>query len=94
MPDISRSSVDLPAPLCPTSATRSPWRSDRVMSRSASMIGTLESVPIRPPARPSTAFFSERVLASKIGKSTRGVVDVDAGFSAQLPHTQYATRER
>ena len=70
MPDISRSSVDLPAPLCPTSATRSPRRSDSVMSRSASMIGTFESVPIRPPARPSTAFFSERVLASKIGKST------------------------
>src|SRR5689334_8146519 len=70
MPDISRSSVDLPAPLCPTSATRAPRRSDSVMSRSASMIGTFESVPIRPPARPSTAFFSERVFASKIGKST------------------------
>src|ERR687891_844481 len=70
MPDISRSSVDLPAPLCPTSATRSPWRSDTVMSRRASMIGTFDSVPMRPPARPSTAFFSERDLASKIGKST------------------------
>ena len=31
-----------------------------------------------PPARPSTAFFSERVLASKIGKSTRRAFDVDA----------------
>src|SRR5918997_6999153 len=70
MPDISRSNVDLPAPLCPTSATRSPRRSDTVTSRSASMIGTFDSVPMRPPARPSTAFFSERVLASKIGKST------------------------
>ena len=40
------------------------------MSCSASMIGTFESVPIRPPARPSTAFLSERFLASKIGKST------------------------
>src|SRR5690348_16512930 len=70
MPDISRSSVDLPAPLCPTRATRSPLRSDRVMSLSASMIGTLESVPMAPPARPSTAFFNDRVLASKMGKST------------------------
>ncbi len=33
------------------------------------MIGTLESV-MCPPARPSTAFFNDRVLASKIGKST------------------------
>ncbi len=40
------------------------------MSRSASMTGTFDSVPMRPPARPSTAFFNERVLASKIGKST------------------------
>src|SRR5919197_1555881 len=70
MPDISRSSVDLPAPLCPTSATLSPLRSETVMSRNASMIGTFDSVPIRPPALPSTAFFSERVFASKIGKST------------------------
>src|SRR3954468_2816736 len=70
MPDISRSSVDLPAPLCPTSATRSPLRSARLMSLSASMIGTLESVPIAPPARPRTAFFNDRVFASKIGKST------------------------
>src|SRR5918992_5563862 len=70
MPDISRSSVDLPAPLWPTSATRSPWRRDTVISRRASMIGTFDSVPIRPPARPSTAFFSERDFASKIGKST------------------------
>src|SRR3954468_12812116 len=70
MPDMSRSSVDLPAPLWPTSATRPPRRSDTVMSRSASMTGTFDSVPMRPPARPSTAFFNERVLASKIGKST------------------------
>src|SRR3712207_3144601 len=70
MPAMRRRSVDLPAPLCPTSATRSPLRSDTVMSRSASMIGTLDSVPMRPPARPSTAFLSERVFASKIGKST------------------------
>src|SRR5918994_5147007 len=70
MPDMSRSSVDLPAPLWPTSATRPPRRSDTVMSRSASMMGPFDSVPTRPPARPSTAFFNERVLASKIGKST------------------------
>src|SRR5689334_15503502 len=70
MPDIRRSSVDLPAPLCPTSATRSPLRSLSVMSRSASMMGTLELVPMRPPARPSTAFFNDRVFASKMGKST------------------------
>ena len=90
MPDISRSSVDLPAPLCPTSATRSPLRSETVMSRSASMIGTLESVPIRPPARPSTAFFSERVLASKIGKSTAAL----SMSMLTMAQTQYATRER
>src|SRR5918997_3639271 len=44
------------------------------MSRSASMIGTLESIPILPPARPivpSSAFFSDLVFASKIGKSTQ-----------------------
>src|SRR5919112_2336110 len=70
MPDMSRSSVDLPAPLWPTSATRPPRRSDTVMSRRASMTGTFDSVPIRPPARPSTAFFSERDFASKTGKST------------------------
>src|ERR687893_348330 len=43
------------------------------MLRSASMIGTLESIPILPPARPivpSRAFFSDLVFASKIGKST------------------------
>src|SRR5690348_8082468 len=70
MPASMRSSVDLPAPLWPTRATRSPCLSDSVMSRSASMIGTRFSVPIRPPALPSTAFFNERVLASKMGKST------------------------
>src|ERR1700742_1128654 len=70
MPASSRSSVDLPAPLCPTRPTRSPSRSDSVMSCSASMIGTRWSMPILPPTLPSTAFFSDRVLASKIGKST------------------------
>src|SRR6266568_9018187 len=34
------------------------------------MIGAFWSVPILPPTLPSTAFFSDRVLASKIGKST------------------------
>ena len=40
------------------------------MSCSASMIGTLLSVPILPPTLPRTRFFNDRVLASKIGKST------------------------
>src|SRR5882757_7149276 len=71
MPDISRNRVDLPAPLCPTSPTLAPWRRFRLMSRSASMIGTRLSVPILPPALPSTAFFSDRLFASKIGKSTK-----------------------
>src|ERR1051326_4445774 len=70
MPASMRSRVDLPAPLCPTSPTRSPSCSDRSMSRSAAMIGTRWSVPILPPTLPSTAFFNDRVLASKIGKST------------------------
>src|ERR1700730_4974499 len=65
-----RSRVDLPAPLWPTSPTRSPSRSDRVMSGNASMLSNRWSVPILPPTLPSTAFFSDRVLASKIGKST------------------------
>src|SRR5919112_5786170 len=91
MPDMSRSNVDLPAPLCPTSATRPPRRSETVTSGSPSMIGTFESVPIRPPARPRTAFFSERVLASKIGKSTaqsarsiRGCVPFSWGFAVVI----------
>src|SRR5947209_17275273 len=70
MPASRRSRVDLPAPLWPTRPTRSPCCRDRVMSRSASMIGTRFSVPILPPALPSTAFFSDRDFASKIGKST------------------------
>src|SRR5687768_3006182 len=70
MPDSSRSSVDLPAPLWPTRPIRSPCWIDRLMSRSASMTGTFWSVPILPPALPSTAFFSDRVFASKMGNST------------------------
>src|SRR6266496_3624566 len=70
MPASSRSSVDLPAPLCPTRPTRSTSLSDNVMSRSTSMIGTFCSVPILPPTLPRTSFFRERDFASKIGKST------------------------
>src|SRR5437588_7038611 len=70
MPAINRSRVDLPAPLCPTRPTRSPCSKDTVMSRSASIIGTRDSVPILPPTLPSTSFLSERLFASKIGKST------------------------
>ena len=74
MPDSSRSSVDFPAPLCPTSPTRSPISSDIVMSRSASMTTTLDSLrPIAPPALPRKAFFSERDLASKMGNSTHAL---------------------
>src|ERR1700743_3338733 len=69
MPASSRSSVDLPAPLCPTRPTRSPSRSDSVMSCSASMIGTRWSMPILPPTLPSTAFFSDRVQTSMLTMS-------------------------
>src|SRR5689334_9701193 len=74
IPDSSRNSVDLPAPLCPTSPTRSPSSSDIVMSRNASMTTTLDSLrPIAPPALPRNTFFSERVFASKIGNSTQAL---------------------
>ena len=72
MPDSSRSSVDLPAPLWPTRPIRSPSFSDRLMSRRASTTTTSELLrPIDPPALPRNAFFSDRDLASKIGKSTQ-----------------------
>ncbi len=41
------------------------------MSRSASMTGTLRLLSTLPPTRPTTVFFSDRLLASKIGKSTQ-----------------------
>ena len=45
-----------------------------VMSRSASMTTTLDSLrPIVPPALPRNAFFSERALASKMGNSTHAL---------------------
>src|SRR6202012_4001046 len=68
MPESSRSRVDFPAPLWPTSPTRAPSSSDMVISRSASITTTLEA--LRPIEPPSTVFFSERDLASKIGNST------------------------
>src|SRR4051794_20564231 len=70
MPDSSRSSVDLPAPLCPTRPTRAPCSMSTEMSRSAWMTGILASLEMLPPTMPSTVFFSDRLLASKIGKST------------------------
>src|SRR5699024_2512681 len=71
MPDSSRSSVDLPAPLCPTRPMRSPSLRDREMYLRASTTTTLDAFrPIAPPAEPRTAFLRERDLASKIGKST------------------------
>jgi hypothetical protein len=52
-------------------------------------------VPIRPPARPSTAFFSDRVFASKMGKSTAAPATSMLGLSmTATAYTQYATRER
>ena len=64
----------MPAPLWPTSPTRSPSSSDIVMSRNASMTTTLDSLrPMAPPALPRNAFFSERDLASKIGNSTHAL---------------------
>ena len=48
------------------------------MSRSASMTTTLDSLrPIAPPALPRNAFFSERALASKIGKLHPRVAGLD-----------------
>src|SRR3712207_390901 len=71
MPDSSRSRVDLPAPLWPTSAMRSPSETRRSMLRSASMTTTLRSLAATlPPTTPRTVCFSDRDLASKIGKST------------------------
>src|SRR3712207_6643061 len=71
MPESSRSRVDLPAPLCPTRATRPPSSMVMSMSWRAWMTGTLRSSELMlPPTMPRTAFFSERVLASKMGKST------------------------
>src|SRR5919206_1899674 len=71
MPDSSRSRVDLPAPLWPTSASRSPSSRCRLMFRRASMTTTLRSLAATlPPTTPSTVCFSERDLASKMGKST------------------------
>jgi hypothetical protein len=96
MPAISRSSVDLPAPLCPTSATRSPLsQADSVMSRSASMIGTL-LVGADPAARLAQHGLLQR---PRLGVEDRevdgGAVDPDVDAqSRRAPHTQYATRER
>src|SRR5918998_5015634 len=71
MPDSSRSRVDLPAPLWPTSASRSPSETCRSMLRSASMTTTLRSLAATlPPTTPSTVCFRDRDFASKIGKST------------------------
>src|SRR5882672_11358057 len=74
MPDSRRSSVDLPAPLCPTKPTRSPFSRDKVMSLSASITTTLDVLrPMVPPALPRNAFFSDRDLASKMGNSTHAL---------------------
>src|ERR671917_1308260 len=71
MPDSSRSSVDLPAPLWPTNASRSPSCRCRSMPRSASITTTLRALAATlPPTTPSTVCFRDRDLASKIGKST------------------------
>src|SRR3712207_4824149 len=71
MPDSSRSSVDLPAPLWPTSASRSPSSKCRSMPRSASITTTLRALAATlPPTTPSTVCFRDRDFASKIGKST------------------------
>src|SRR5271163_2423285 len=68
MPESSRSKVDFPAPLWPTSPTRSPSSSDIVISRNASITTTLDA--LRPIEPPRNDFLSERDLASKIGNST------------------------
>src|ERR1700739_1437436 len=90
MRESSRSRVDFPAPLWPTSPTRSPSSSDIVISRNASITTTLEA--LRPIEPPRTVFFSERDLASKIGNSTHaswvsicGPVGVTACYLEVLP---------
>src|SRR5688572_5021125 len=85
MPASTRSSVDLPAPLWPTRPTRSPSLSESDTSCSASMIGTRAPVPILPPTLPRTFFFSDRVLASKIGKSTEAFQI--SMLTMKLPHS-------
>ena len=51
-----------------------------------------------PPTTPMTVFFSERLLASKIGKSTQAscVVMLIGRVSVRsvMAHTQYDTRAR
>ncbi|SKZ57265.1 Uncharacterised protein [Mycobacteroides abscessus subsp. abscessus] len=73
------------------------------MFLSASTTTTFDALaPITPPAAPSTDFLSDRVLASKMGKSTQAsqVSTRTASFlisgSLELvtTHTQYGTRAR
>src|SRR5699024_9343925 len=72
--DSKRNRVDFPAPLWPTSPTRSPSRRCKLISLSASTTTTLSSFcPMAPPAVESTAFFNERDFASKMGKSTHAL---------------------
>src|SRR5699024_11689170 len=74
MRESTRNRVDLPAPLWPTSPTRSPSRRCKLMSLRASTTTTLSSFcPMAPPAVESTAFFNERDFASKMGKSTHAL---------------------
>src|SRR5687767_11936122 len=87
MPASSRSSVDLPAPLWPTRPTRSPCRSEMLMSCRASMIGTRPSEPILPPTLPSASFFSDLDLASKIGKSTEAFQTSMLTMMCLRPHS-------
>src|ERR671932_1328215 len=86
MPDSSRSRVDLPAPLWPTSASRSPSETCRLMLRSASMTTTLRSLAATlPPTTPRTVCFSDRDLASKMGKST------PASWTSMLTMADYSS---
>ena len=73
------------------------------MSLRASTTTTLDAFrPIAPPADPSTAFLSDRDLASKIGKSTQAStqsMDTPPGVGTAelmgyISYTQYGTRER
>ena len=60
------------------------------------MTGTLVSVVMLPPTSPMTVFFSDRLLASKIGKSTQASFASmrTTGWPLLGGHTQYATLDR
>src|SRR5262245_14356217 len=65
---MTRKKVVLPAPLCPTSPSRSPSVRLREMFFKASTITVLSCAARVPPSRENIAVFNERVFEVKIGK--------------------------